>query len=165
MPLWLSDGCDGPDLPHLVEEALNAARNDSTDPDERDGFARSWSGDTAYVFILRDGATLLGALGVSCQDGSGGARPFSLVQGLLRPALQVLSRELVNQYSIGDLRQDAPPRDGDLELLLDASGPRRQRQRRSRTARCAAASRICSAPPVRCSFRTRRSRSCAPTAR
>jgi hypothetical protein len=84
--LW-SDGCDGPDLPHLIEEALNAAANDNTDPDERDGCARSWSGDTAYVFILRDGGTLLGALGVSCQDGSGGARPFSLVQGLLRPAL------------------------------------------------------------------------------
>ena len=31
--------------------------SDSTDPDERDGFARSWDGDTAYVFILRDGAT------------------------------------------------------------------------------------------------------------
>ena len=59
---------------------------------------------------------MLGALGVSCQDGSGGARPFSLVQGLLRPALQVLSRELVSQYSIGDLRQDAPSRDADLEL-------------------------------------------------
>ena len=52
-----------------MEEALNAAQNDGNiDPDERDGCARSWSGDTAYVFILRDGATLLGALGVSCQD-------------------------------------------------------------------------------------------------
>jgi diguanylate cyclase (GGDEF)-like protein len=123
VPMWLSDGCDGPDLPHLIEEALNAAHSDSTDPDEHDGCARSWSGDTAYVFILRDGGTLLGALGVSCQDGSGGARPFSLVQGLLRPALQVLSREMVNQYSIGDVRPDAPSRDSDLELLLDASVP------------------------------------------
>jgi diguanylate cyclase (GGDEF)-like protein len=123
-PLWLSDGCDGPDLPHLMEEALNAAQNDNaTPPEERDGCARSWSGDTAYVFILRDGGSLLGALGVSCQDGSGGARPFSLMQGLLRPALQVLSRELVSQYNIGDLRQDVTARDADLELLLDASVP------------------------------------------
>ena len=121
VPLWLSDGCDGPDLPHLIEEVINAAQNDDTDPEERDGCARSWTGDTAYVFILRDGATLLGALGVSCQDGSGGARPFTLVQGLLRPALQVLSRELISQYNIGDLRQDAPPRNEDLEMLLDAS--------------------------------------------
>lgn len=123
-PLWLSDGCDGPDLPHVIEEALNAANNDENgDPDERDGFARSWSGDTVYVFILRDGSTLLGALGVSCQDGSGGARPFTLLQGLLRPALQVLSRELASQYNIGDLREDVTARDADLELLLDASVP------------------------------------------
>lgn len=121
--LW-SDGCEGPDLPHLMEEALNGAQNDANiEPDERDGCARSWSGDTAYVFILRDGATLLGALGVSCQDASGGARPFSLVQGLLRPALQVLSRELISQYNIGDLRQDVTARDADLDMLLDASVP------------------------------------------
>jgi diguanylate cyclase (GGDEF)-like protein len=125
VPLWLSDGCDGPDLPHLIEEALNAAQSDDPDPDEHDGFARSWSGDTAYVFILRDSDRLLGALGVSCQDGSGGARPFSLVQGLLRPALQVLSRELISQYHIGDLppAADTKTRDSDLELLLDASVP------------------------------------------
>jgi diguanylate cyclase (GGDEF)-like protein len=124
-PLWLSDGCDGPDLTHLMEEGLNAANNGDADPDEREGFARSWSADTAYVFILRDGATLLGALGVSCQDSSGGARPFSLMQGLLRPALQVLSRELASQYNVGFLRQEtqAPERDADLELLLDASVP------------------------------------------
>lgn len=124
-PLWLSDGCDGPDLTHLMEEALNAANNDDADPEERDGFSRSWSRDTAYVFILRDGATLLGALGVSCQDSSGGARPFSLMQGLLRPALQVLSRELASQYNVGFMRPPppAPERDTDLELLLDASVP------------------------------------------
>src|SRR5262245_53162019 len=74
-PLWLSDGCDGPDLTNLMEEGLNTARDEIaaslSDPEERDGFARSWSGDTAYVFILRDGDALLGALGVSCQDGNG----------------------------------------------------------------------------------------------
>jgi diguanylate cyclase (GGDEF)-like protein len=130
-PLWLSDGCDGPDLTHLMEEGLTAANNGTADPDEREGFERSWSGDTAYVFILRDGGTLLGALGVSCQDSSGGARPFSLMQGLLRPALQVLSRELASQYNVGFLRQvqekekEPPPAasDSDLELLLDASVP------------------------------------------
>jgi diguanylate cyclase (GGDEF)-like protein len=123
-PLWLSDGCDGPDLTHLMEEALNAANNGDADPEEREGFARSWTRDTAYVFILRDGATLLGALGVSCQDSSGGARPFSLMQGLLRPALQVLSRELSSQYTVGFMREEqATVRDADLDLLLDASVP------------------------------------------
>jgi diguanylate cyclase (GGDEF)-like protein len=132
VPLWLSDGCNGPDLPNLIEEAINAAKSDTTDPEERDGCARSWSGDTAYVFILRDDNTLLGALGVSCQDGSGGSRPFTLVQGLLRPALQVLSRELIsqyNQYNAGEVREKeaapaaAPATDSGLDLLLNASVP------------------------------------------
>jgi diguanylate cyclase (GGDEF)-like protein len=123
--LWLSDGCDGPDLTHLMEEALITANSGDGDPEEREGFARSWSGDTAYVFILRDSDSLLGALGVSCQDGSGGARPFSLMQGLLRPALQVLSRELASQYNVGYLRPPEPARErnADLAELLDASVP------------------------------------------
>lgn len=122
MPMWLSDGYDGHDLTQLAEEALSFARNGQCDPAEHDGFARSWEGDTSYVFLLRDGKKLLGALAVSSQDGSAGARSFKFVHGLLRPALQVLSRELVNQYNIGDLRKDLSMRDGDLALLLDASG-------------------------------------------
>lgn len=122
VPLWLSDGCDNMDLLQLAEEGLNAARSGRPDPEERDGFARSWEGDTAYVFILRDGDALLGALALSCQDGAHGARPFSVLQGLLRPALQVLSRELANQYQLGDLRKDLTSRNSDLALFMDASG-------------------------------------------
>lgn len=121
-PLWLSDGCEGPDLPQLVEEALNSARSAEPDPSERDGFARSWEGDTAYVFILREGNELLGAVALSCRDSGSGARPFSLMLGLLRPALQVLNRELVSQYNIGDLQKNLTLRDGDLALLLDTNG-------------------------------------------
>jgi diguanylate cyclase (GGDEF)-like protein len=122
-PLWLSDGYDGTDLLHLVEESLNAARTEgiANDDEHRHGYTRSWDGDTAYVFILRDGATLLGALAVSCQDGSSGARSPAFVHGLLRPALQVLARELAHQHSVGDLRKDLTSRDGDLALLLEAS--------------------------------------------
>jgi diguanylate cyclase (GGDEF)-like protein len=122
MPIWLSDGCDSGELLQLVEEGLNSARNGTLDADERDGFARSWNGDTAYVFLLHEGPNLAGAVAVSSTDPSSGSRPFSLVLGLLRPALQVLNRELVNQYSIGDLQKNLTLRDGDLELLLDASG-------------------------------------------
>jgi diguanylate cyclase (GGDEF)-like protein len=122
VPLWLSDGCDGMDLLQLAEESLAAAREGRQESDERDGFARSWDGDTAYVFLLRDGSHLLGALAVACQDAANGSRPFSVIQGLLRPALQVLSRELTNQYSLEGLRRDLTSRDSDLALLLDASG-------------------------------------------
>ena len=120
-PLWLSDGAEGPDLPQLVEEALNAARSGEPDPNERDGFSRSWDGDTAYIFILREGAELLGAVAISCRDGASGARPFSLMLGLLRPALQVLARELSNQCAVGDEPKNLALRDSDLALLLDAS--------------------------------------------
>jgi diguanylate cyclase (GGDEF)-like protein len=119
-PLWLSDGCDGSDLQQLAEEALNAARSGVSAAEERDGFARSWEGDSAYVFILRDGANLLGALGISSRDSSSGSRPFSLVQGLLRPAIQVLSRELLNQYQIGDLQKHLSSRKSEV-VPLEAS--------------------------------------------
>ncbi|HVF17369.1 MAG TPA: bifunctional diguanylate cyclase/phosphodiesterase [Steroidobacteraceae bacterium] len=122
MPIWMSDGCDSADLLQLVEEGLNSARIGALDAAERDGFSRSWNGDTAYVFLLRDGTDLLGAVALSCQDPNNGARPFSLVLGLLRPALQVLNRELVNQYNIGDLQKNLTLRDGDLDLLIEASG-------------------------------------------
>jgi diguanylate cyclase (GGDEF)-like protein len=69
---------------------------------------------------LREGAELLGAVAISCRDGSGGARPFSLMAGLLRPALQVLSRELMTQYNVGDVQHNVALRDSDLALLLDA---------------------------------------------
>lgn len=120
--LWLSDGCEGPDLPQLVEEALNSARGGEPDPDERDGFARAWDGDTAYVFILRDTSNLLGAVAIASRDSGSGSRPFSLMQGLLRPALQVLTRELVSHYNVSDLQKNLVLRDSDLALLLNASG-------------------------------------------
>jgi len=123
-PQWLSDGYDGFDLLHLVEESLNATRSAGAahEGEQSHGFSRSWNGDTAYIFILRDGANLLGALAVSCQGGSSGARSTAFVHGLLRPALQVLARELSQQQSVCDLRKHLTSRDGDLALLLEASG-------------------------------------------
>ena len=122
MPLWLSDGCEGPDLLQFIEEALNSARSADPDPSERDGFARTWDGDTAYIFVLHEGKELLGIVALSCRDVSSGPRPFSVLQGLLRPALQVLTREFSSQYSIGDLQKDLSQQKGDLELLLEATG-------------------------------------------
>jgi diguanylate cyclase (GGDEF)-like protein len=122
MPLWMSDGCGSGDVLQLAEEALNSARQGKLDPAERDGFARSWGGDTGYVFFLRDGTNLLGGVALACPDPNTGARPFSMLLGLLRPALQVLMRELLHQFSIDDLQKNLSSREGDIELLLDASG-------------------------------------------
>lgn len=54
-PLWLSDGCDGFDLLHLIEESLNAARSEAGTRDEenRHGFSRSWDGDTVHFHSAR----------------------------------------------------------------------------------------------------------------
>ncbi len=122
LPLWLSDGCDGPDLHQIVDEALTAARQ--PDAEISEGFSRSWDGSVAYLFILRDESRqILGTVALSCREAATGeSRPFSLIHGLLRPVLEVLSRELANQYCIGDLQKNLSVRDQDLELLLGAGG-------------------------------------------
>ena len=85
MPLWLSDGCEGPDLLQFIEEALNSARSGDPDPSERDGFARSWDGDTAYIFILRDTTDVLGVVALSCRDGSAVRAPLACCRGCSDP--------------------------------------------------------------------------------
>ena len=123
VPLWLSDGCESQDLLELIEEALAGARQKDNGA-ESDALLRSWDGDPAYVFIVRDEKRhLLGAVAVSHREpGSNTPRPVSLVHSLLRPALAVLAREFSSQYNLGDLQRSLTTRDGDLELLMDASG-------------------------------------------
>jgi diguanylate cyclase (GGDEF)-like protein len=119
-PLWLSDGCDGPDLNALVEEVL-----DGNDAGSEDGILKTWGGDDpTYVFLLRgDQRCVIGAVAIACRESQGATpRPFSLVQGLLRPALEVLQRELASQCSIGDLQRHLAIRDRDLELVLGNAG-------------------------------------------
>ncbi len=122
LPLWLSEGVDSPDLRDIADEAL---RSDAEDPNsERPGFTRTWEGNqSAYVFLLRDTrGQLLGAVAVSCRNTSADTRPFSLVFGLVRPAIEALTRELTNQYSIGDLERTLSVRDRDLAMLMGAAG-------------------------------------------
>jgi diguanylate cyclase (GGDEF)-like protein len=122
VPLWLSDACETQDLVDLIEAALNGAR--THDGPESDAMLGTWDGDPAYAFIIRDEKRqLLGAVAVSNRDqGSGSPRPVTLVQSLLRPALAVLARELSHQYNLGSLQRSLSTRDGDLELLMDATG-------------------------------------------
>ena len=121
--LWVSDGCDTVDLQEVVEETIANEKVLATDPATADGFVSAWNGESAYVFLLRNEANhLLGAVGIACANAGNGPRPFSLMRGLLRPALEVLGRELVSQYNIGDLQKNLSVRDGDLELLLDTAG-------------------------------------------
>lgn len=122
LPVWLNDGVDAPELHHHLQDALQRELGDA---ERSDGFCESVDREhSAYIFLLRDAEqALLGAVGLVCRESSqrGDARPFSLVQGLLRPALECLQRELGSQYSIGDLQRSLMVRDRDLELLLGAA--------------------------------------------
>ena len=123
LPVWLNDGSDAPELHHHVQDALTEELGGAADRSE--GFCESVDREhSAYVFMLREAeGALLGAVGLVCRESShrGDVRPFSLVQGLLRPALECLQRELAAQYSIGDLQRSLRVRDRDLELLLGAA--------------------------------------------
>ncbi len=68
-----------------------------------------------------DAGVMLGSVGMVSRESSREPRPFTLVHGLLRPALQCLERELASQSSIGDLQRSLVVRDRDLELLLGAA--------------------------------------------
>src|SRR5512139_3129795 len=122
LPVWLNDGLDSPELHRLLQDAL---AQDLGASGGGEGFAEPIDRDhCAYVFLLRGpDARLIGAVGIVCRESRQGndPRPFALVQGLLRPALECLQRELIAQYSIGDLQRSLMVRDRDLELLLGAA--------------------------------------------
>ncbi len=143
MPLWISDGFENADLQEMINEAValcgaptstNQARSNQVSSNqatsaqanpgqEQSGLMRDWGGDSAYIFAMRDGAHVpIGYVAIILPDTNNGARSFTTIHGFLRPALDVLVRELVNQYNIDDLQRSLSARDGDLELLLDASG-------------------------------------------
>jgi diguanylate cyclase (GGDEF)-like protein len=119
--VWESDGVEGPDLLALMQDAHSAEM--AKDASGTDGCVERLPGEqTAYVFMLRDpSGELIGTVGLVCRDTNGESRPFSLLQALLRPALECLQRELASQSSIGDLQRSLSVRDRDLELLLGAT--------------------------------------------
>lgn len=122
VPLWVSDGCDTAHLQELMEEAIANESALASDPHTVEGFVRDLNGEHAYIFFLRNESNeFLGAVGIASANAGTTARPFSTVRGLLRPALEVLGRELVSQHNIGDLQKHLSVRDGDLELLLGAA--------------------------------------------
>jgi diguanylate cyclase (GGDEF)-like protein len=120
--VWASEGRDDSGLNQLVQEAL---ARELGDKGRQEGFAEQLGGaQTAYVFMLRDSSGgLLGSVGLVSRESQQQkeTRPFSLVQGLLRPALECIERELAAQYCIGDLQRNLLVRDRDLELLLGAA--------------------------------------------
>jgi diguanylate cyclase (GGDEF)-like protein len=119
--LWSSEDNDVTDLQALLQRVLAA---EEADPGRIGaGLAEPLPGEQiAYFFMLRDDAgVMLGNVAMVSRESNREPRPFSLVQGLLRPALHCLERELASQFSIGDLQRSLVVRDRDLELLLGAA--------------------------------------------
>lgn len=116
---WSSDPTVGPDLVNLIEDTLMAARADVTSAGQVRMLDESVP---VYLFWLRDElAELSAVVAILCRANSGSeadARGFSLVQSLLRPALECMRRDLVARAAIADLNHTLTARDKDLELLL-----------------------------------------------
>ena len=122
LPVWFNEGLDSPELHRLLQHSLTRELEPGS---HAEGFSEAVDREhCAYVFLLRDDEQqLLGAVGTVVRESGrpGSARPFEMVQSMLGPVLECLRRELVAQYSIGDLQRSLSLRDRDLELLLGAT--------------------------------------------
>jgi diguanylate cyclase (GGDEF)-like protein len=119
--VWANDGFNSPDLRPLVERAHAETADGAAEPA---GFASHLDdGTPVYVFRLRDDlGELQAVVCLSCRaNSSGEERPFSLIHGLLSPALSCLQRELAAHTSIGVLNRTLDARAQDFDMLLSAA--------------------------------------------
>jgi diguanylate cyclase (GGDEF)-like protein len=119
--VWANDGFNSPDLYPLVERAR--AETPSGGATVAGFDTQLDDGNPVYVFRLVDElGELQAVVCLSCRaNASGEERPFSLINGLLSPALSCLQRELAAHTSIGILNRSLDARAQDLDLLLSVS--------------------------------------------
>ena len=116
--LWSADACETAILQQLVDDEVAHSHLGVAADSTSVGQLVTLGGESAYVFPLRDANRhLLGVVVLSVAD-RGTARSVETIGGLLRPALDVLTRELANQYNIEILQSDLRMRDGDLAVVL-----------------------------------------------
>jgi diguanylate cyclase (GGDEF)-like protein len=119
---WSSDTTNGPDLAHLIEATLPAARTDLSSSGQVHMFGAD---QPAYVCWLRDDQNrLIAILGIVCKNHGAAVEPrsFSFTHSLLRPALECLRRDLLARTSIESLNRTVSELDRDLEMLLAEAG-------------------------------------------
>jgi diguanylate cyclase (GGDEF)-like protein len=118
--LWSSASSASPDLFALVLQALGERHADDA------GQHCALADDApAYLFWLRGAKGEIAAVAaVVCSRPPNEANvlPFSFVHEQLKPALELLRRELLAQASIDMLNESLSARDKDLELLLSVTG-------------------------------------------
>ena len=118
-PLWVCSEYLGPDPQPLVEAALQDVPPWTTA--EIDGFMRDHEGSPAYVFRIRnDHGAVVAVCCLIMREAT--QRPYALIQGLVRPVLECLRRELDARASVGVLARSLEAHDHDLALLLEMPG-------------------------------------------
>ena len=124
--LWSSAASTNPDLFALVLQAIAQLEGRQGKKGEVDGQHCSLPDDgPAYLFWLRDGAGSVAAIvAVVCNRirVDADVLPFSYVHDHLKPALELLRRDLLARADIDMLNDSLSARDKDLELLLSVAG-------------------------------------------
>jgi diguanylate cyclase (GGDEF)-like protein len=123
--LWASASDTNADLFALVLQGISSL---DTDHDSV-GQHHNLPGDgPAYLFWLRDAANnMVASVAVVCRRGTeADVLPFSYVHELVRPAIELLRRDLLARADIAALNDSLTARDKDLELLLSVSGSQRE---------------------------------------
>ena len=119
---WTSEMAVDESLRHMVGESMRAAREEPGAP----GVSIT-DGDPHYIFWLwrpvGDRSAPFTAVLVRCKAGQESEnRTLSFVYSLVRPALEILARELLNREQILNLSGALAEHDQDLEMLLKVSG-------------------------------------------
>ncbi len=118
--LWSSAVSANPDLFAVVLQAIGERNAEDL------GLHCALPDDgPAYLFWLRDGAGSIAAVAaVVCNrpPSDNHVLPFSFVHEQLKPAMELLRRDLLARASIDLLNESLTARDKDLELLLSVTG-------------------------------------------
>ena len=120
--LWSSDMVTSTSLPQLLFASMQAA----CQPQAAPGVLVS-DGEPIYIFWLRRGAETAptpprAAVALRCKAGSQSEqRTVAFVYALVRPALEILARELTNRELIRNLHSSLAEQEGDLDMLLSVS--------------------------------------------
>ncbi len=121
--IWSSDMAMDPALARLVGESMRAANQEP-------GVPGVWitDGEPIYIFWLwrpdaSEPPAPFAAVLVRCKAGhQTEQRTLAFVYSLVRPALEILTRELVNREQILTLSGSLAEQDQDLDMLLSVSG-------------------------------------------
>ncbi len=124
--LWSSTSSANPDLFAVVLQAIGEREARPKGSAEDVGLHCALPDDgPAYLFWLRDAAGAVAATAaVVCNrpPPEGNVLPFSFVHEQLKPALELLKRDLLARANIELLNESLTARDKDLELLLSVTG-------------------------------------------